>query len=440
MRILHVVPAYHPAIGGAGIYIRAVSERLAARGHRVTVFTRRVRTPIASTPDPTLPRTAMLDGVRLRRFDPSEGPALALRVLLRLPGGYRTLHALLSPEWLRMIAAGPWMPRAAAAALRLRPDVVTVANWYHTPLVSQFLALRRLIPGRFVGLPLFHTAEAWVNSPLYPRLIAASDAMLANTDHEKRFIEGLLSNPPPVHALGVGVDPEAFVSASGPDCRLRWGLGTAPVVGYVGRMQPQKGVTRLLAAMRLVWDTVPDARLLLAGARFPEDSPEDRAFLEALAALPDAQRAQVVQMGVFAEPDKASTFDACDVFAMPSTSESFGIVFLEAWMRRKPVIGARIGAVASVIDDGVDGLLVSPDSPGGLAGAIVALLRDPARRAAMGEAGHRKTLERFTWDRITDRMERVYETVTRRGRRAWRPRPVTVDASRATQRTGPDAR
>jgi len=246
VRILHVVPAYHPAIGGAGILIRAVSERLAARGHHVTVFTRRVRTPIAFAPDPTLPRTAMLSGVRLRRFDPREGPALVLTALLRLPGGYRTLHALLSPERIRMIAAGPWMPRAVAAALRLRPDIVTVANWYHASLVSQFLALRRLIPVRFVGLPLFHTADPWVKSPLYPRLIAASDAMLANTDHEKRFIEGLVSNPPPVHALGAGVDPEAFVSAPDTDFRLRWGLGTAPVVGYVGRMQPQKGVTCLL--------------------------------------------------------------------------------------------------------------------------------------------------------------------------------------------------
>jgi glycosyltransferase involved in cell wall biosynthesis len=176
-------------------------------------------------------------------------------------------------------------------------------------------------------------------------------------------------------------------------------------------MQHQKGVTRLLAAMPLVWEAVPEARLLLAGPRLPDASTEDRAFREALEALPEPRRPQAIHIGAFAEQDKASIFDACDVFAMPSTSESFGIVFLEAWVRGKPVIGARIGAVASVIHDGVDGILVPPDSVRALADAVVALLRHPERRAAMGEAGRRKTLERFTWDRITDRLEGVYASV-----------------------------
>jgi glycosyltransferase involved in cell wall biosynthesis len=110
----------------------------------------------------------------------------------------------------------------------------------------------------------------------------------------------------------------------------------------------------------------------------------------------------------FPESEKASIFDACDVFAMPSIAESFGIAYLEAWLCAKPVIGARIGAVQCVIEDGRDGLLVDPEDAGGLAGAILKLVRDADLRQRLGRRGQEKTLARFTWARITDAIEAVY--------------------------------
>jgi glycosyltransferase involved in cell wall biosynthesis len=120
----------------------------------------------------------------------------------------------------------------------------------------------------------------------------------------------------------------------------------------------------------------------------------------------------------FPAEDKASIFAACDVYAMSSITDSFGQTYLEAWLSGRPVIGARIPAIECVFEHGVDGLLVAPQSAPALAGALVALLAAARRRAAMGVAGRAKTLARFTWDRVTDRVEAAYRETLHQGRRS----------------------
>jgi len=105
---------------------------------------------------------------------------------------------------------------------------------------------------------------------------------------------------------------------------------------------------------------------------------------------------------------KASLFDALDIFAMPSIAESFGMSYLEAWMCRKPVIGARIASTACVIRDGVDGLLVAPRDPEALALAILDLSVNPNLRQQMGRAGYERTVAQYTWEKVVDRIEQVY--------------------------------
>lgn len=121
-------------------------------------------------------------------------------------------------------------------------------------------------------------------------------------------------------------------------------MGRGPVVGYVGRIVPSKGIPGLIKAMRTVWQWNPDVRLVLAGPR----------------TLVGMRAEAVSSCWEFDKRDKASIYDGLDLFAMPSTGESFGIAHLEAWMCRKPVIGANVGSTPSVIRDGVDGLLVDP--------------------------------------------------------------------------------
>jgi hypothetical protein len=185
----------------------------------------------------------------------------------------------------------------------------------------------------------------------------------------------------------------------------------------------------LVRAMQSVWRIVPEARLLLAGG-VAEQSRESGRFLSvALDALSPDERSRIIMTGRFPDQDKAALFDALDVFAMPSLAESFGIVYLEAWMCRKPVIASRLGATEFVIDDGVDGDLVSPGDAGELAAAIVRLLGDRDRRQRFGAPGYAKTLARFTWDRVTDAVEHLYGHACE----GADPRPVAAtDASVVT--------
>ena len=109
-------------------------------------------------------------------------------------------------------------------------------------------------------------------------------------------------------------------------------------------------------------------------------------------------RACCQHLGQLSEEEKWDAVDAADVVALPSRTESFGIVFLEAWARGKPVIGARAGAVPQVINDGDDGLLVEFGDAAGLAEALEKLLDAPAQAAEMGQRGREKVLQMYTWD------------------------------------------
>jgi glycosyltransferase involved in cell wall biosynthesis len=226
---------------------------------------------------------------------------------------------------------------------------------------------------------------------------------------------------------GAGIDPHTFAERDGGRIRSRYGLRRRPVVGYVGRLLPSKGVTALIKAMRVVWQWNSEVRLVLAGPRASVGMPADREVEQALARLTEAERARVLLLGEFDEEDKASIFDSLDVFAMPSIGESFGIAYLEAWMCGKPVIGANVGSTPYVIRNGVDGLLVNPQDPRHIGEALVRLLKDPAERARLGGAGYTRTTSEFTWDRVIDRIEGLYKELG-----SPELLPVSANAGRAS--------
>jgi glycosyltransferase involved in cell wall biosynthesis len=110
----------------------------------------------------------------------------------------------------------------------------------------------------------------------------------------------------------------------------------------------------------------------------------------------------------FPEEEKADLLAACDLLILPSQAESFGVVFLEAWAKGKPVIGARIPAVEEMIVDGADGLLVPYGDPVNLAGGAQKLINDPELCRVMGEKGRRKVKQGFEINRVTDRLEALF--------------------------------
>ena len=399
MRILHVAPYYHPSVGGGELHLKTLSEHLVRRGHQVTVLTQR-RTFFSQSVDRTLRNSEIINGVLVRRFTPHLHLSNLIEKIVKLPGGYRILRGLLGTHRLRDFPAY-FLPAAVFFAFRARPDLIVVENWAEPGIVWQFALLRRFRRCALIGMPLFHTENRWSHGPVLATLISRYDAMVALTEHERAFIRRQSNGDRPVYVVGAGVDPSAFTEPHGDRIRNRYGLQGRPVVGYIGRLQREKGVARLLAAMEMLWSANDGIRLLLAG----EADPEMARLLDDLSPI---SRSRIVLTGAFREEDKASLLDAVDVFVMPSLAESFGIAYLEAWLCHRPVIGSRTGAVACVIQDGVDGLLVDPEDVSSLATAIQSLLSDEKQRRRFAEAGYKKTLTMFTTDRISDQIENVY--------------------------------
>jgi glycosyltransferase involved in cell wall biosynthesis len=408
MKILHVSPMYAPALGGAESHLKAISEGLASRGHDVTVLTANV----ISHEDlwlgrcGNLPAAEVVNGVKVIRFSPEGGwLGAGLGAWERIRGGYRSLCAIFGADGLELLGRKPLLIQVIPYLVRNPTDIVASMNWYWPPAYHTYLAhkLRRFT---LVGIPLFHTADAWCNLGIYKRMLPACDAVVANTSHEAAFIQE--HTRARVEIAGVGVQPKLFERRDGSEIRARYGLGSLPVVGFVGRQAANKGAAKLVQAMRTVWQWNSEVRLILAGPRSHLDIEMNRV----MDGLTSFERERIVRIDDFAESDKPSIFDAFDVFALPSTAESFGIAYLEAWLCRKPVIGASIGPTRCVIDDGVDGLLVDPDDSQDIAKSIIELLSDASQRRSMGEKGYAKTVSYFTWEQVTDKMEGLYLDLT----------------------------
>jgi glycosyltransferase involved in cell wall biosynthesis len=406
LRILHVTPTYAPCVGGAERKLRAISERLVARGHEVTVFAvnaanhRELMSPAGGS----LPPRETLNGVAVHRFPPENLATRALRAWSNVPGGWYTASLLLR-EGLPMMRRRPGPLPMLRAVSRAEVDIVTSVNWVFAPGYAGHLARRRR---RFalVGVPIFHVARPWALSDVFPPMLAGCDAVFANTKVEEEFI--LARGARRVMVTGTGVAPEDFTHPDGRGIRARMGPGDHPVVGFIGRQDRNKGALTLLESMRHVWRTGLEARLLFAG----QSAHRARDLEEQVGMLPAEQRARVAFHDDFADDEIAHITDACDIVVMPSVEEGFGMAYLEGWMCGKPVIGGRIPSTRCVIDDGVDGLLVEPFDAEELSRAIVRLLSDPALRARMGAAGRAKTLACHTWDAVTDRWEEAFRQVT----------------------------
>ncbi|MBK8277173.1 MAG: glycosyltransferase family 4 protein [Nitrospira sp.] len=406
MKILHVSPTYAPVLGGAELHVKELSEGLVSRGHDVTVLTANARnsTDLFRGIHGRLPEAEVINGVQVIRFDPN-GQALGawLKGWAQLPGGWRSLRMVFGEDGMEILAAQPQLIQIIPYLLRSRADVVMAMNWHWSPAYYAYLA-KQLRDFAFVGIPLFHTAEAWCQRPIYRKMLASSSAIVANTAHEGEFAREHGARR--VEVGGVGVYPDGFASRNGAAIRARYGIGSVPVVGFVGRQDVNKGVVQLVHAMKIVWRWNTEVRLIIAGHQSSEH--QGLAVHSAIEQLTGAEQSKLVRISQFADAEKPSLYDAFDIFVLPSVGESFGLAYLEAWLCQKPVIGARIGSTECVINDGVDGLLVDPKSPEDLAEKIIALLSDRDKREKMGMAGYSKTIACHTWGKVVDRLETLY--------------------------------
>jgi glycosyltransferase involved in cell wall biosynthesis len=407
MRVLHVTQGYWPAMGGTELVIQRVSEELVSRFHdQVTVFTTDCYSGEAFF-DRRLPRMPVgweeQDGVKVRRFHVESRVSGVVR---RLQGPFWR-HRLPGNEWLRTIAQGPRVPGLRRQIAEFPADVIAASSF---PLMHMFdaAAAARLTGRPCVLIGGLHPDDAWGfdRRRIYDAI--RENAYIAYTSFEADHVIARGAKRERVFVVGAGVDVERFADLDQRAARRRFGLDEeAPTIGFIGQIGGHKGLDDLVRAMPYIWNVIPDARLLIAGAR-SMFVPHLEAMIKE---LPPRQRRRITLRYDFLAEEKPDLFAAVDVFAYPSGYESFGIAFVEAWAAGKPVVGCLRGAIPSLVSDGVDGLLVPWQQPGALAHALIALLSDPAAAAAMGAAGRRKAHQRYTWRRVGEKFREVYSLV-----------------------------
>lgn len=406
MRVLHVTHQYHPAIGGSERYITDLSETLVRRGHQVDVFTTRSRD--YHTWQNELSVFETIKGVNVHRF-PSWG---------RGPGTWRLLgHGLRnyahsrSPlfEPLIFFGNGPVSPQLFWAMLRRARtyDLVHINQLHYAHAWTAYVAARlRNLP--IVVTPHIHVEQPQTYDVGYLwRILRGSQAVLAVTGAERAFLQRRL----PQQSVIQGGNSRTLAELPPRDrglSRQCFGLpADAFVLLFLGRKTEYKGLAQVLQAFTTLRARRSDLYLLAVG---PETEHSQQVWQQV-----GAVEGLVVR-GAVSDEERLAALAAADVLVMPSTGEAFGIVYLEAWAYGKPVIGANIQAVRSLIDDGVDGFVVDPALPSQLLGAILTLADGPRRAAEMGQQGQRKLRQRYRTERITDVVEATYAQVLRRVR------------------------
>lgn len=200
-----------------------------------------------------------------------------------------------------------------------------------------------------------------------------------------------------------GIDVERVIATSAVNVHEAFFLPHgAPVVGNVAALVPHKGQRHLVEAARLVVQEMPDVRFVILGEG------ELREALERQVHEHHLQK-HVLLPGF--RTDVIGCIKGFDLFAMSSVTEGLGTSLLDAMACARPIVATAAGGIPEIVEDGVNGLLVPPRDHAALADAIVRVLKDPARRQRMGDAGLARVTARFTVDRMVEQTAEVYARV-----------------------------
>lgn len=362
------------AVGGLTTYARYLTQHLAAQA-----------------PTTAIARFAT-DGSRAMDYAAAETPR-TLRA-----GDGSTLQIIAAPRVLRPLAAiarrlvhRPRTQRLAVALFvcaygpavaRAVPRDTALVHWVGSGWeLLGFAALRaaRRRGAAFTVLPAIHEGS-WGDSPLDGRLYAAADRVLALSRTERMLLERLGVQGARIDETGLG--PGVGDEGDGAAFRARHELGDRPIALFIGRKERGKGYHALCEAVERVVRFMPELAFVAIGSPGPGPAP--------------AAPAALVDLGSTDDREKADALAACDVLCLPSSRESFGIVYVEAWQYGKPVVVGPSRASRDLVEHGVTGLHVD-QHPDEIASALLTLLRDPARAASMGAAGRALQRERYTW-------------------------------------------
>jgi D-inositol-3-phosphate glycosyltransferase len=399
---VHTSPLEQPGTGDAGglnVYVVETAKRLAQRGTEVEIFTR-------ATSSDAPPSAELLPGVTVRNV--VAGPFEGLSKndlpgqLCAFSAGLLRTEARLAAGWYDLVHSHYWLSGQVGWL---------AADRWNVPLLHSMHTMAKVKNASLADGDAPEPAGRVIGEE---QVVAVADRLIANTELEASDLIDLYgAEPERVAIVPPGVDLEVF-RPDGRDgrrrARARLGLPVdAEVLLFVGRIQPLKAPDVLLRGVERMVAAHPERRehLVVAVLGGPSGNGMDR---------PEELQKLAVELGIcdlvtfhqpVGRPVLADWYRAADLVAVPSYSESFGLVAVEAQACGTPVIAARVGGLATAVKDGVTGLLVPGHDPVTWGRSLTTLLDAENGRGAMSVAAVQHA-NRFSWDRTVEATLEVY--------------------------------
>lgn len=394
---VHTSPLAQPGVGDGGgmnVFVAALASHLGAHGIDVHVFTR------ASGAD--LPPTVVLDdGVRVHHIEAGPPTLRKDDLASHLCAFYLAVAAHPALTDIDLLHGHYWMSGWVGRKLAQRRGL---------PLVQRFHTLAH---AKDAGRSSSEPPEPMLRFAAERRVVGAADAVLAATADEAVILRGAYrARAGRVHVVSPGVNTATF-TPDGDRQLARQELGGGRLLLFVGRLQPLKGpdtAVRTLAALddHLPDDGIPTRLLIVGGASGNGHGTVDPPALRRLAAeLGVADRVALLTPRPHRE--LAPLYRAADAVLMPSRSESFGLVALEAQACGTPVVGADVGGLRALLRAG-GGTVVAAHEPDAYARAVAPYLLDSGLRRRASRAAVRSA-QRYSWRRTTEQTLDVYRSV-----------------------------
>lgn len=306
-----------------------------------------------------------------------------------------------------VLAYYPWMQQSAQRLADIRlpqlePFVANVDLVHNVRIGREVLSLASLKLARkydlpFVLTPVHHPRWVGWQYRVYLDIYRQADGVFTLTAAEKQILTDLGVAEDKIVVIGHG----PIVSNTAHPQRFREVYGIkGPIILFLGQHYLYKGYRQLLASCGGVWQSYPNAQFVFIG---PAVKRSEQAFQE-------YADQRIHRLGTVDLATKTDALAACDILCVPSSQESFGGVYPEAWLFQKPVIGCNIPAVADVITDGVDGFLVEQTSES-ITERLLDLLGHPELAKTMGMSGYKKVQQQYAWSAIATKVDKAYRKI-----------------------------
>ena len=397
--MVHTSPLDQPGIGDAGgmnIYVLESAQRMAAMGVEVDIFTRRTE---SESPE----IVEISKGVRVRYFDCGHGHLTKEQMPAHILGLSKEFLRIVKDEKYDAIHSHYWISGKVA---------MPAATKLGIPLIHTMHTMARV---KNLNLAEGESPEPMIRVQGETQVAAAAQALIANTDSEAASLVSLYEAcPDTVHVVNPGVDLFTFTPGTGRKA-AREQIGTpadALIVTFVGRIQPHKGPEVLIRATSELVKHSPQMRPQLIVNIIGGASGANTEEVERLKEL--ATWLNIDDVIHFAPPvpraDLVHWYRAADLVCVPSYSESFGLVALEAQACGTPVVATAIGGLRTAVADGISGVLVDGHDPKAWSSVIARLLHEPQRRVllSMGAIEH---ASHFGWDTTARGTLDIYDQV-----------------------------